>query len=764
MFDDETAAPEPGAAVSSGSLRTSAAELREQREVAARTDLLTPLKQVWGYSAFRPHQEEIIRASLAGRDVLALLPTGGGKSLCFQLPALVRPGLTVVISPLIALMKDQVDQLQANGVAATFLNSSLDDEERKARWRALNGREYKLLYLSPERLFAGEGNLLESLRRWGIACVAVDEAHCISEWGHDFRPEYRQLATLRDRLPDVPFVALTATATERVREDISRALHLHEPHQAVASFNRPNLTYRVLPRQQGYRQVLDFIRPRPADSGIIYCFSRAGADRLAAQLREDGIAAAPYHAGLDRADRDRNQERFLRDEVRVICATIAFGMGINKPNVRFVIHHDLPKNLEGYYQETGRAGRDGLPAECVLLWSAGDVAKQTEFIREKPSVEERQTATTQLQQMAHYAEIRGCRRCALLDYFGEDFPEAECGACDNCLEPRATYDGTVPAQKLLSCVVRIRQKSGFNVGLNHVVAILTGGDTDNVRKWGHESLTTYGIGKELSRPEWGTVGRELIRLGLLRQNNEKFSTLELTTEGLAALKDRRSIQLTRPMRTPAASTQRSGEIECDQPLFERLRTLRKRLADERGVPPYVVFGDTSLRWMARQYPTDAASFLRITGVGERKLADFGVPFLGEIQTHIATYGRQPFTTQPAAAASQPRPGPKSRGELLTGTVQESLRRFRAGESAEHIADDRGFTAGTIIGHLATAVEAGESFDFQRCLTTEQAAAIAAAVKECGGDAKGLKAVWEQLGGQVDYGRIKLWQAIQRATK
>ncbi len=768
MFEENTTAPEVGAAVSTASPALSASEIAERRDFAAHTDLLTPLKQVWGYPAFRPHQEEIIRATLAGRDVLALLPTGGGKSLCFQLPALVRPGLTVVISPLIALMKDQVDQLHANGVGATFLNSTLDEDERKARWRALNAREYKLLYLSPERLFAGDGGLLESLRRWGVACVAVDEAHCISEWGHDFRPEYRQLATLRDRLPNVPFVALTATATERVRHDIARALHLQDPHLAVASFNRPNLTYRVLPRQQAYRQVLDFIRLRPADSGIIYCFSRAGADRLAVQLKEDKVAAASYHAGLDRGDRDRNQERFLRDEVRVICATIAFGMGINKPNVRFVIHHDLPKNLEGYYQETGRAGRDGLPAECVLLWSAGDVVKQSDFIREKPSEDERRTATTQLQQMAHYAELRGCRRCALLDYFGEEFPESECGACDNCLEPRATYDGTVPAQKILSCVVRIRQKSNFNVGINHVIAVLTGGDTDKVRQWGHDQLTTYGIGKELSRPEWGAVGRELIRLGFLRQNNEKFSTLEITAEGLAALRERQPIQLTKPMAAPTTSTTvRSGDIECDQSLFERLRILRKRLADERGVPPYVVFGDTSLRWMARQYPTDNAAFLRITGVGERKLSDFGAAFLHEIVTHVGNYGRQPFSAIPTVAAPSSRPAPKTRGELLTGTVQESLRSFREGQTPEQIADGRAFTVGTIIGHLATAWEAGEVFDVSRCLTAEQNTAISDAMKQCGVGVSGgasLKPVWEHLGGKFDYGRLKFWQTIQRGSK
>ena len=761
MFADhesvQTAAPAAAVPV------TSDAEVAARRAAAAQVNLLTPLKEIWGYPAFRPHQEEIIRASLAGQDVVALLPTGGGKSLCFQLPALVRPGLTVVISPLIALMKDQVDQLHANGVAATFLNSSLADEERKARWRALNAREYKLLYLSPERLFAGDGGILEALRRWGVACIAVDEAHCISEWGHDFRPEYRQLATLRDRLPDVPFLALTATATERVRADMVRALHLHDPFVAVASFNRPNLTYRVAPRRQAYRQVLDVVRARPKDSGIVYCFSRAATERLANQLVEDGVAAAAYHAGLDKLDRERNQERFLRDEVRVICATIAFGMGINKPNVRFVIHHDLPKNLEGYYQETGRAGRDGLPAECVLLWSAADVVKQTEFIKEKPSEDERRIATTQLQQMAQFAEIRGCRRCALLEYFAEEYPDSQCGACDNCLDPRGTYDGTLQAQKFLSCVYRIQQKGNFGVGLTHVVAVLTGGETDKIRQWEHHTLSTYGIGKDQPREVWSAVGRELVRLGLLRQNPDRFNILELTDAGRAALKDRTTIQLTKPMEAPAGpAVARAGEIECDMVLFERLRTLRKRLADERAVPAYVIFGDTSLRLMARQYPTDLEAFGRITGVGERKRADFGADFLKEITGHIGTYGRQTFAALPAAAAETPvRSAPKTRGELLTGTVLESLRQFRSGSTPERIAQDRGFTVGTIVGHLCTAWEAGEKFELERCLSPQDAAAIAKAVEACGGSGGGLRTVFEHLGGRVDYGRIKLWMQMQR---
>ncbi len=605
-------------------------------------DLPGLLKQAFGYAAFRPHQEEIIRESLAGRDVFALLPTGGGKSLCFQLPALVRPGLTVVISPLIALMKDQVDQLQANGIAATFLNSSLGEEERKARWRGLHAGDYKLLYISPERLMAGEGSIFDALRRWSVGLVAVDEAHCISEWGHDFRPEYRQLSALRDSLPDVPFMALTATATGRVRDDIIRQLHLHDPLVHVASFNRPNLTYRVLPKNQAYRQISDFIAGRPKESGIIYCFSRAGAETLAQKLSRDGIRALPYHAGLSANERARNQEAFLRDETRLICATVAFGMGINKPNVRFVIHHDLPKNIEGYYQETGRAGRDGLPGECLLLFSAGDVTKQTGFIAEKTNPDEQRIAREQLQQITHYAESAECRRAALLEYFGESYPQPNCGSCDNCLSPRSTWDGTVAAQKLLSCVYRIRQKSGFNTGLNHIIAVLTGSESERVVQWGHDTLSTYGIGTELGRNDWGAVGRELVRLGFLRQTAEQFSVIELTREGMEALKDRRAITLTKPMERPRTRSSRVGDISCDELLFEKLRQLRKSLADEHGVPPYIIFGDNSLRLMAREYPTTDSEFLTISGVGERKLRDYGEAFLDEIRAHLRANPKQMF--------------------------------------------------------------------------------------------------------------------------
>src|SRR6202045_1454306 len=545
-------------------------------------DLPRTLKKHFGYDKFRPLQQEIIGDSLAGRDVFVLMPTGGGKSLCFQLPALLRDGLTIVVSPLISLMKDQVDALRTSGISATFLNSTLGRQEASARWRGLHHGEYRLLYVAPERLMLD--GFLERALNWDITHIAIDEAHCISEWGHDFRPEYRELKKLRRHLPDVPIMALTATATERVRKDIVDQLHLDNARCYVASFNRPNLSYRVVPKSSPYDQVLTFIRGRPDESGIVYCASRKTADSLAKKLNSDGVKAKPYHAGLESTDRAKHQEQFLRDDARVITATIAFGMGINKPNVRFVVHHDLPKNIESYYQETGRAGRDGLPSECVLLFSASDVVKQTHFIDEKSENEQR-IAREQLRQMVHYAETRECRRATLLRYFGEEYDHPSCNGCDNCLTPRETFDGTIPAQKFLSCVHRICAKSGFGFGLNHVVEVLTGADTQAIRQRRHNQLSTYGIGRELKRNAWQAIGRELLRLGLIECTPGKFATLKLTRNGLDTLRDRTPITLTKQI---DISEQRAkggaGEIECDEALFERLRAVRRKLADERDVP------------------------------------------------------------------------------------------------------------------------------------------------------------------------------------
>jgi ATP-dependent DNA helicase RecQ len=746
-------------------------------------ELLPLLKQYFGFTSFRPLQEEIIRDSLAGKDTFALLPTGGGKSLCFQLPALARDGLTVVVSPLIALMKDQVDALQASGIPATFLNSSLAADDSRKRLRGLHNGEFRLFYVAPERLMLS--GFLTDLQKWNVRLIAIDEAHCISEWGHDFRPEYRQISDLRKLFPDVPFMALTATATGRVREDIVTHLKLREPKCYVASFNRPNLTYRVIPKNKPYDQLLNFLRARPKESGIVYCQSRKSAERVAANLTEDGVRAKPYHAGLTPKERSEHQELFLRDDVRVICATIAFGMGINKPNVRFVVHYDLPKNIEGYYQETGRAGRDGLPSECVLLFSAGDVVKQTQFIDEKPNFNEQKIAREQLQQMVHYAECAGCRRKELLAYFGETFSsigssgresaqisphetqsqsrltpaateQENCGACDNCLSPRATFDGTLAAQKFLSCVFRIREKNGFGVGLNHVVEVLTGADTEKIRKWNHAQLSTFGIGKEHSRLEWAAIGRELVRFGFLRQTAEKFSVLEITNEGRAALKERRKITLTKPAVAPETKVHHVGEISCDEVLFDRLRALRKQLADERDVPAYIVFSDVSLRQMARNYPQTESDFARISGVGEKKLREFGKIFLGEIAAYLQTNARQIFADDSFTASAAPPPPCGSLGD----SARETLRRFRSGQTVEQIARERGVTTGTILNHLAEGIERGELVDLDKFFTSDERLKVAAAFNAHGFLA--LSPVFESLGGKIDYGRLRVFRAAMQA--
>ena len=747
------------------------------------------LKKYFGFDSFRPLQEEIMHDALADRDVFAVLPTGGGKSLCFQLPALVRPGLTVVVSPLIALMKDQVDALQAAGVAATFLNSSLAAGESRPRLRGLHNGEYRLLYVAPERLMLS--GFLDDLKKWNVNLFAIDEAHCISEWGHDFRPEYRQIASLRQHFPNVPVMALTATATERVREDIVKQLHLREPACYVASFNRPNLTYRVSAKSGSYEQILAFIRARPRENGIIYCQARKTTEDLASKLTADGIKSAPYHAGLTPTERSANQEAFLRDEIRVVCATIAFGMGINKPNVRFVIHYDLPKNIEGYYQETGRAGRDGLPSECLLLFSPGDRIKQMRLIDEKPDPKEREIARAQLEQIIHYAEVGTCRREFLLGYFGEryvaqafqpassgDFPVASsensglespenpqsgktalqvnCEGCDNCLAPRQTWDGTVAAQKFLSCVYRIREKSGFGMGIGHIVEVLCGADTEKVRKFGHHELSTYGIGSEHSRAEWGAVGRELVRLGFLFQNTEKFSTVELTDVGRTALKSRQKITLTKPVTAPEAAKHRAGEIACDEALFDVLRALRKQLADERAVPSYIVFSDVALRQMARFYPASDAEFARISGVGEKKLKEFGTVFLATIAGYLQTNARQIFADDSLA---EPVAAPPQRSKL-TDTVRETLHFFRQGKDVPTIARIRGWKESTIYGHLDEAMQAGEVVDLNQLFSAEAQREMAAAFAKYGFG--NLSGVIESLGGRYLGGQCRAYRtAVQR---
>jgi ATP-dependent DNA helicase RecQ len=604
------------------------------------------LKHRFGFDAFRPGQEAVVRDAIKGRDLLAIMPTGGGKSLCFQLPALLREGVTLVVSPLIALMQDQVRLLDGMGIPATFLNSSLDAGESSRRQQALLDGKLRLLYVAPERLMLPEfldGFLVRIKERVGLSALVVDEAHCVSEWGHDFRPEYRQLASVRERLGDLPCWSFTATATERVRRDIVAQLGLRDAAIHVASFNRPNLYYAVRHKDRhSYRELLE--QARSGGSGIVYCLSRKRVDELAGKLREDGIDALPYHAGLDAETRRAHQDRYIRDDVQVMVATIAFGMGINKPDVRWVIHYDLPRTIEGYYQEAGRAGRDGEPARCTLYFGVGDIRTAEFLIQQKvhpetgePLEDEQRIARQQLRQVLDYAEAGACRRSIQLRYFGESFTPP-CGACDNCCEPRRRVDRTLEARQLLSCIARLAQRNQ-RFGGGYVIDILRGADTEKIRRNGHQALSTYGIGRQRPQDEWRAVLRALLHQGLVDETQDGYPVLRLNADSRAVLRGERRVEVaeTAPRPAPGRKSRRSeaaaAVMPADEALFLALRELRKRLATEAGVPPYVVFNDASLRAMAELRPATLDAFTRIPGVGDRKLAQYGAVFTEVIRAH-----------------------------------------------------------------------------------------------------------------------------------
>jgi ATP-dependent DNA helicase RecQ len=716
------------------------------------------LKQYFGYDSFRPLQLEIMSATMSGEDVVAILPTGAGKSLTFQLPALAEDGVTLVISPLIALMKDQVDSLTASGIPATFLNSSLDPAEARDRAEGLSRGEYKLLYAAPERVMTP--GFIADLKRWNIKRIAVDEAHCISEWGHDFRPEYRQLAELRKHLPGIPFLALTATATPKVREDISRQLLMASPRNFLASFNRPNLSYSILPKSKADRQVFQFVHSRRDESGIIYLQSRKATEAMAATLKAEGIPAIAYHAGLDPATRAKNQEAFIRDEARIVCATVAFGMGINKPDVRYVIHADLPKNIEGYYQETGRAGRDGLPSECLLLYSRGDLIRNLRFLEDTTDPEAAKIAEAQMRRMADFAEGTTCRRTSLLGYFGETWPEENCGGCDICLLPREKYDATLQVQKLLSCIIRAKQACGFSTGANHIAQVLAGANTAKVREYGHDKITTYGIGSDTPREEWAALARQLIALGYIDVSPDNYQTLNVSRKGSEALKSRAEILLTRlPFAQSEGGSARlshAGNIPCDDALFHSLRTLRKTIADAKALPPYVIFGDTPLRHMARRYPQSKADFLNIPGVGSQKLEDYGQAFMAAIRTHLATHEKQTFEqlTTPAP------PKMKSEGGL-TGTQLETLAQYKSGKTIPQIAKARDMATGTIANHLAAAIANGDiTPDPRDFFSAEEEQRIDAAVSQAEEGLEKLAPIHASLNGEIRYEILKLYAAFK----
>ncbi len=698
------------------------------------------LKTTFGYASFRHNQAEIIRELLEGRDALALMPTGGGKSLCYQIPALVRPGVGVVISPLIALMQDQVDALIQLGIRAAFLNSSLDAQSIRATEQALQAGELDLLYIAPERLL--NERTLSLLEQIPVALFAIDEAHCVSQWGHDFRKDYQRLSILHERYPQVPRIALTATADERTREEIIQQLGLGQAQVFLNSFDRPNIRYALAEGQNAREELWRFLqRDHPNDAGIVYCLSRKKVEQIADWLSAKGRTALPYHAGLPAELRRRHQTRFLRDEGVIIVATIAFGMGIDKPDVRFVAHLNLPKSVEAYYQETGRAGRDGLPADAWMAYGLQDVITLRQFTLDSDAEEQfKRIAHYKLEAMLGLCELTSCRRQTLLAYFGETLAKP-CGNCDNCLSPPETMDGMELAQKALSCVYR----TGQRFGVNYVVDVLRGKEDERIQRFGHDRLSTYGIGGELSTSEWRSLFRQLIAQGFLDIDLGGHGALRLTEKSRPLLRGEQSLTLRRQRKQDKEKPKRSGKLlelrSCDQPLFESLRALRLQLAEQQGVPPYVIFHDTTLSEMARKRPAGLQEMAFISGVGESKLARYGQQFLLRIHEH---------------------PLPELLRNNLSDTVNETLWLLHSGQDAEAIAQQREIKISTIYNHFADAVEVGLLDPRQVLpLDEEDYAQIASMMDQLDACEEGrLKPVFDALDGAWDYGILKCVMAAE----
>ena len=704
---------------------------------------LEELKRYFGYSEFNPMQEDIVKDVLDGRDVFVLMPTGSGKSLCYQLPAVMKEGVTIVVSPLIALMKDQVDSLRANGIDASHINSFLSVKEiEDAKMRLLENKD-KILYVAPER-FASH-DFLYFLKMLKIALFAVDEAHCISEWGHDFRPEYRKLRILREMFPQVPIIALTATAVPDVQNDILQALKLSAPRVYKASFNRPNLFYHVRPKEDAYKQIRDYIEEHKKDSGIIYCQSRNSAENTAQKLQEDGFRALPYHAGMSKEDRNENQERFIKDDVEIIVATIAFGMGINKTNVRYVIHYDLPKNIESYYQETGRAGRDRLGSDCILFFSYGDRKKIEALIEKSMNPRKKAIAYKKLGEMIKFCESLQCRRKFLLGYFGEMY-NGQCGKCDTCLTPRETFDGTETAKKFLTCVKEMNQR----FGMNYVISVLTGKGKGKVSAYGHNNISSYGTGKEYSDKQWKLFIRELVQLGFVDIVGDKYPVLKLNQKSTGVLSGKLSVSLTKitKIKETEAEVQTSHETKeaLDHRLFETLRALRKSIADSENVPPYIIFHDFAIREMATYYPQNLESLRKIKGVGDMKLEKYGKIFLEE----IIEYCRQNSIRERKIAKKPPQ-------LKESDTCRKTLELINQALTLEEIAGKRGLAASTIASHIEKLILSGEEIDIGRVVSEEKQETIFRCIQNLG--TRSLTPIKECLGDDYSYNEIRLVRAI-----